>query len=131
MHTVLDTHPGTAVDEIVGKTNGSAFVMASRSHPINTLRFDGAQVTPIATRTSGTAVVARFAVTYNFSRRSGGPGGTVGWVRYIFNRTTATGTIAIQDPFLGGPSLPSYTYVNSITYRNRYGTAAFSFPLHT
>lgn len=131
MHTVLTTHPGTSIDALVGKTNNAAFVMGSRSHPANTLRFDGATIQPIPTRT-GTAeeVVARFAVTYNYARRSAGAGGTVGWVRYVFSRALSAGTVAIENPWLGSPALPSYYYVNSITYRDRYDRATFSFPLH-
>lgn len=126
MHTVLDTHPGTAIDALVGKTNDAAYVIGSRSHGANTLRFDGATITPIPTRTSGTAVVARFAVTYNFSR-SAGLNGTAGWAKVKWLGGYVLGTTPTGNPYFPY----EISYQTSLYTVDRYDRATFSFPLHS
>lgn len=125
MHTVLDSHPGADIDALVGKTNDATYTLGSRQHPANTLRFDGAQIVPIATRTIGTTVATRYRVTYNFSR-SAGLNGTTGWAKvkwlggYVFG-TTPT----------GNPYFPyAITYESSLYTVDRYDRATFSFPVH-
>lgn len=126
MHTVLDSHPGTAIDALVGKTNDATYTLGSRQHGANTLRFDGAQIVPIATRTTGTTTATRFRVTYNFSR-SAGLNGTAGWAKVKWSGGYVYGTTATGNPYFPY----AITYVSSLYTVDRYDRAAFSFPLHT
>ena len=125
MQTVLDSHPGASIDALVGKTNNAAFTLGGRSHEANTLRFDGAQVVPIATRTTGTATTARYRVTYNFSR-SPGLNGTTGWAKIKWRTGYVYGTTPTGNPYFPYP----ITYESSIYTVDRYDRATFSFPLH-
>lgn len=108
--TVLSAHPGTAVDLLVGSTNGDVFTFG-RPRAINTVRMDGAQIQPIPVYgTSGTTPTIKYHVVYEASYKKN----TWSNLRFFFGA------------FPGTATAPAPEYVN------QYGTISFTnvLPLH-
>jgi hypothetical protein len=110
LHTVLSDHPGTNIDLLVGSSNSDTFTMGRPRAP-NTLRFDGAQITPIPIGgTTGSVAGIKYAVTYVASYKK------TGWYRLEF--------------FFG--AFPATATVPAPLFIPQFGTIAFSgvLPLH-
>lgn len=113
MNTVLDTHPGTVIDNLAGKVNHASYSIGGRTFAAEEVRFDSPNITPIH-RLSGTTTttITKYDVTYELTRKEGG------WYRFTYGPIINFGV---------GATGVSYTFGST----RRYGTANFStIPVH-